>query len=183
MQATEWEIEKMVGAGAAISLSPFSELRIGYGFPEVPKLLEAGATIGLSVDTTVLSGNADMFAIMKNILNITNAMEKDEFKLHPIRVLEMATIEGAKSMGIDEITGSLTPGKRADVIMVDTKAINMQPMTDAVSILVEAAQPSNVHSVWADGRLLKHKGQLTHLSPDEVGEKATKSFKDIMSKL
>ena len=182
MQATEWEIEKMVKAGATISLSPFSELRIGYGFPEVPKLLDAGATIGLSVDTTVLSGNADMFAIMKNILNITNALEKDEFKLHPRRVLEMATIEGARSMGLAAITGSLSPGKRADLIMIDTKAINMQPMTDAVSLIVEAAQPSNVHSVWADGRMLKHKGELTHLSVEEVGMKATESYQEIMKK-
>ncbi|HSJ69420.1 MAG TPA: amidohydrolase family protein, partial [Anditalea sp.] len=83
----------------------------------------------------------------------------------------------------EEITGSLTPGKRADIIMIDSKAINMQPTTDAVSILVEAAQPSNVHSVWVDGRLLKHNGNLTHLSADEVGQNATSSFKEIMSKV
>lgn len=182
MQATEQEIAHMVKAGVPISLSPFSELRIGYGFPEVPKLLEAGATIGLSVDTTVLSGNADMFAIMKNILNITNAMNQDEFSLHPKRVLEMATIEGAKSMGLGTITGSLTPGKRADVIMVETRSINMQPLTDPLKILVEAAQPQNVDSVWVDGRLLKRNGKLTHLSSEEVGENATRSFNQILEK-
>ncbi|KEO72284.1 hypothetical protein EL17_16160 [Anditalea andensis] len=182
MQATGQEIESMVKAGAPISLSPFSELRIGYGFPEVPELVRAGATIGLSVDTTVLSGNSDMFAIMKNILNITNALEQDEFKLSPRQVLEMATIDGARSMGIADITGSISPGKRADITMVDGTAINMQPMTDAVNLLVEAAQPANVHSVWADGRLLKHKGNLTHLSVEEVGRKATRSYKEIIKK-
>lgn len=182
MQATEQEISYMVQEGIPISLSPFSELRIGYGFPEVPKLLDAGTTIGLSVDTTTLSGNADMFAIMKNILNITNAMNQDEFSLHPKRVLEMATIEGAKSMGLDNITGSLTPGKRADVIMVESQSINMQPMTNPLKILIEAAQPQNVHSVWADGRLLKKNGKLIHLSVEEVGDKATRSFDRIMKK-
>ena len=182
MQATEEEIISMVKAGASISISPFSELRIGYGFPEVPKLLEAGATIGLSVDTTVLSGNADMFAIMKIILNITNALNKDEFSLHPKRVLEMATIEGARSLGLAETIGSLTPGKRADIIMLDTNAINLQPMTDVVSLIVEAAQPVNVDSVWVDGRLLKSKAELTHLSQKDVGEKAQSSFQEIMKK-
>lgn len=108
-----------------MSLSPYTELRIGFGFPRTGELLAGGVTVGLSVDTTVLSGNADMFAIMKAIQNVENSRTESEFKLPPRRVLELATIEGARSMGVDDRVGSLKPGKRADVIMVSTRDVNI----------------------------------------------------------
>ncbi|WP_143960659.1 amidohydrolase family protein [Litoribacter populi] len=183
MQATDWEIEAMVGAGSPISISPFSELRIGYGFPEMIKLLDKGATVGLSVDTTTISGNADMFAIMKNILNITNAKAQDEFKICAERVLEMATIEGAKSLGIDEITGSITPGKQADLILIDPNALNLVPFTSPVDILVEAGQPRNVSMVMVNGRVLKKEGKLQQQNPSDVIARANATFERIKSKV
>ena len=116
--------------------------------------------IGLSVDTPTLSGNADMFAIMKAIQNVVNARALNELKLPARRVLELATIEGARSMGVDTEVGSLTPGKRADLIMVDTRHVNLAVLTDPAHMLVEAAQPANVDTVIVDGRVLKRGGQL-----------------------
>jgi cytosine/adenosine deaminase-related metal-dependent hydrolase len=104
-----------------------------------------------------------MFSIMKAILNVENARQRNEFSLTARRVLELATIEGARSMGIDAQTGSLTPGKRADVIVVDTRAINLGVYSDPAALLVEAAQPQNVESVLVDGRFLKRDGRLTAL--------------------
>jgi len=143
-----------------VSLSPYTELRIGFGFPQTGELLAAGVTLGLSVDTTVLSGNADMFAIMKAIQNVENSRTENEFKLPARRVLELATIEGARSMGVDDRVGSLKPGKRADLIMVSTRDVNMGVFTDPAHMLVEAAQPSNVDTVVVDGRILKRRGKL-----------------------
>jgi 5-methylthioadenosine/S-adenosylhomocysteine deaminase len=183
MQATTREIADLVDAGASISISPFSELRIGYGFPPLPELLKAGATIGLSVDTTTLSGNADMFAIMKAVINITAAMEKDEFVLKPKKVLEMATIEGAKSMGMDHLIGSITPGKRADLILVNSRALNLQPFTDPVSLLVEAAQPHNVDTVMVDGRILKREGRMVAFSQEEIIQEAAEAYQTLLEKV
>jgi cytosine/adenosine deaminase-related metal-dependent hydrolase len=143
-----------------LSLSPFTELRIGFGFPMTGEYLEAGVPVGLSVDTPTLSGNADMFAIMKAIQNVENARALNEFKLTARRVLELATSEGARSMGLDAAIGSLTPGKRADLIMVDTRHVNLAVLTDPAHMLVEAAQPSNVDTVVVDGRVLKRGGEL-----------------------
>jgi cytosine/adenosine deaminase-related metal-dependent hydrolase len=112
------------------------------------------------VDTPTLSGNADMFAIMKAIQNVENARALDEFKLTARRVLELATSVGARSMGLDAAIGSLSPGKRADLIMVDTRHINLAVLTDPAHMLVEAAQPSNVDTVVVDGRVLKRGGEL-----------------------
>ena len=127
---TAGEIAAIKAAGASVSLSPTTELRIGFGFPQTANLLAAGIPVGLSVDTVELSGNADMFGIMKFIQNIENARSESEFKLTARRVLELATIEGARSMGMDDKIGSLKPGKRADLIMVSTRDINLAVFGD-----------------------------------------------------
>jgi len=134
--------------------------------------LAAGVPIGLSVDTTTLSGNADMFAIMKAIQNVENARSLDEFQLPARRVLELATIEGARSMGMEHEIGSLTPGKRADLITLDTRQVNLALVTDPVHLIVEAAQPANVDTVMVDGRFLKRNGILTAVDIDEVVSQA-----------
>jgi cytosine/adenosine deaminase-related metal-dependent hydrolase len=156
--ATEEEIWSMAEAGVSVSVSPITELRIGYGFPRVRELLAAGVPTGLSVDTTVLCGNADMFAVMKVTQSVENGRAYDEFALPARRVLELATIEGARSMGLGDQIGSLRPGKRADVIVVSTNAPNLAVLTDPAHMLVTAAQPANVDIVIVDGRVLKRAG-------------------------
>ena len=159
--ASDDEIAKMAAARCVLSLSPLSELRIGFGFAPIAKFLDAKIPLGLSVDTTVLTGNADMFGIMKTVQNMANGAANDEFGLLPKRILELATIEGARSMGVDKQVGSLTQGKRADLIMIDARAINIGPFTDPYYMLVDAAEAANVDTVIVDGRVLKRDRRLT----------------------
>ena len=166
------EIRALAENGSPVSLSPHTELRIGFGFPPTGELLAAGVTVGLSVDTTELSGNADMFAIMKAIQNVENARALSEFKLPARRVLELATIEGARSMGMDARIGSLAPGKRADLIMVNTRDVNLAVFSEPAHMLVEAAQPSNVDTVMVDGRILKRGGRLTSIDTGQMASEA-----------
>jgi len=162
------EIKALADAGAAISISPFTELRIGFGLPQTSKFLDAGIPVGLSVDTVELSGNADMFGIMKVVQNAENGIAENEFKLSARRVLQLATSEGARSMGIGDKTGSLKPGKRADLIMVDTRGVNLGIFGDPAHMLVTAAEPANVDTVVVDGRILKRHGKLTVFDVDAV---------------
>jgi len=166
------EIAAIKAAGASVSLSPTSELRIGFGLPQTANLLAAGIPVGLSVDTVELTGNADMFGIMKFIQNIENGKSESEFRLTARRVLELATIEGARSMGIANKIGSLKPGKRADIILVSTKDINLGVFGDPAHMLVTAAQPSNVDTVIIDGRILKRAGKLTAMNPVQIATEA-----------
>jgi cytosine/adenosine deaminase-related metal-dependent hydrolase len=170
--ASAEEIDALAKAGATVSLSPFSELRIGFGMQHTGKFLAAGIPIGLSVDTVELTGNADMFGIMKLIQNLENGETENEFKLPARRVLELATIEGARSMGIDDKVGSLKPGKRADVIMVSTRQVNLGVFGDPAHMLVTAAQPANVDTVVVDGRILKRGGQLIVMNGTQIATDA-----------
>jgi 5-methylthioadenosine/S-adenosylhomocysteine deaminase len=144
-----------------VSMSPFTELRTGFGITPVGDFLKAGVPVSLSVDTTILAGGVDMFAIMKAIENIEDGRTKNEYGISPQRILEMATIDGARALGIDDQVGSLKPGKRADFVLLRTTDINMIPFTVAARMIVQAAQPANVEAVAVDGRFLKRRGKLT----------------------
>jgi 5-methylthioadenosine/S-adenosylhomocysteine deaminase len=161
LTSTAEEIRLMAAAGASASFSPFAELRIGYGITRILDFADAGVTVGLSIDSTPLVGNADMFSVMKIAQNIENGRALNEFRLLPRRVLEFATIEGARSLGLADRTGSLAAGKRADLILLDTRALNMTPFTDPAYMVVDGAQPANVDTVIVDGRVLKRRGWLT----------------------
>lgn len=162
------EIEELAKADAPVSISPFTELQIGYGFPRTSELLAAGIRTGLSVDTTVLSGNADFSGIMKVTQAVENGEAKNEFQLTARRVLELATIDGARSMGMESEVGSIKAGKRADIILFSIREPNLGVFADPARMLVSAAQPANIDTVIVDGRILKRDGKLLALDVEAV---------------
>jgi 5-methylthioadenosine/S-adenosylhomocysteine deaminase len=180
--ATPAEIGQLAAAGCAVSLSPFSELLIGYGLPQTAALLAAGIRVGLSVDTTALTGNADMFAIMKLTQGLINGTAQQEFACTARQALALGTIGGARSLGLDAVTGSLTPGKRADLILVATGHPNLGVLTDPAGLLVTAAQPGNVDTVLADGQLLKRGGALVTLDAERVSAQAREALAGVRAR-
>jgi len=180
--ASAAEIAQLAEAGCAVSLSPFSELLIGYGLPQTAELLAAGIRVGLSVDTTALTGNADMFAIMKLTQGLINATAHQEFACTARQALALGTIEGARSLGLDAVTGSLTPGKRADIILVATGHPNLGVLTDPAGLLVTAAQPGNVDTVLANGQILKRGGALVTLDGERITAQAREALAGIRSR-
>ena len=119
-----------------------------------------------------LSGNADMFGIMKAVQNIENGIAETEFALSARRVLQLATSEGARSMGLADKIGSLKAGKRADLIMVSTHGINLGVFGDPAHMLVTATEPANVDTVVVDGRILKRNGKVTALNVQQIVQDA-----------
>ena len=165
------DLEVLAKTKTPVSLSPFTELRTGFGFTPILEMLKADVPVSLSVDTALLCGNADMFAIMKAMLNIGDGSARSEFGLAARRVLQMATIDGAVALGIADKVGSLTPGKRADIVVIRTNDLNMAPFTNPVHMVVQSAQPSNVEYVSVDGRMLKRGGKLVAVDvPKLVGD-------------
>jgi cytosine/adenosine deaminase-related metal-dependent hydrolase len=163
-------------SGATVSVSPGSELRIGFGFTLTSEFLAAGVPLGISVDNTSLSGTANLFSILKLARDVENAKSEDEFKMTARRALEIGTIDGARSMGFGDITGSLTPGKRADVIMISTSGLNMGVFTDPAHMALECTQPENIETVIVDGRVLKSGGKLTTFSVPTIVREARASL-------
>jgi cytosine/adenosine deaminase-related metal-dependent hydrolase len=124
-----------------------------------------------------------MFGILKLLRNAENAKALSEFKLSTRRALEMGTIDGARALGIDDKVGSLTPGKRADVIMIQTNVITMGVFEDPTRAVIEAAEPSNVDTVIIDGRVLKRGGKFTALDPDKIVADAVSTRDTVRARL
>ena len=103
----------------------------------------------------------------------------DAEALSPRRALELATIEGARALGLDHLVGSLTVGKRADLMMVRTDTLNMAPVRDPAVAIVHSAQPSNVDTVMVDGRILKRHGRLTTVDTAAVVDDANTRLADL----
>src|SRR5262245_21469120 len=159
-----------------VSIAPFTASRLASGLPYLGDLLKRGVQCSLSVDTTTVGGNADMFSIMRLMLQLNHLRSMDVMEVQPRRVLELATLDGAKDLGISDRVGSLTPGKRADLILVRTNDLNVAPFINPALLLVQQAQPANVDTVIVDGRILKHKGELVALDAHEVVRKAAEAF-------
>jgi 5-methylthioadenosine/S-adenosylhomocysteine deaminase len=176
------EIALAAQAGTPVSVSPWTELQIGYGQPVTGELLAAGLPVGLSVDTTMLSGNADLFAVMKVTQACANGQARQEFALSARDVLRLATIDGARTLGLGAVTGSLTVGKRADVIVVSVDAPNLGVLTDPARLLVTAASPRDVDLVVVDGRILKRDGVVTAVDIPEVTRSARESLAPLLSR-
>jgi cytosine/adenosine deaminase-related metal-dependent hydrolase len=168
LAATAEEVKLVAASGASISTSPGSELRIGYGLTKAGDFMDAGINVCVSVDTAPLTGNCHMFGILKLLRNAENAKALSEFKLSTRRALRMGTIDGARALGLEDKIGSLKPGKRADLIMIQTNVITMGVFTDPTRAVIEAAEPSNVDTVVVDGRILKRGGKLTALIPERI---------------
>jgi cytosine/adenosine deaminase-related metal-dependent hydrolase len=172
----------MKEAGAVISFSPGSELRIGFGLTVLSQCLDAGIPVGASMDTSALTGASSMFAILKLMRDVENAVWESEFKLGARRALEIGTIEGARSMGLDGKIGSLVPGKRADLIMIDPDTLNMGVVTDVAHTVLECTLPENIDTVMVDGRILKRGGKLTAIDPPAVIAEARAALADIRAR-
>jgi cytosine/adenosine deaminase-related metal-dependent hydrolase len=155
--------------GTSYSSSPTGEARrpASAGESQVPELLDAGVRVSLSIDHNT-TYNCDMFVAMRILYTLTLHRLGAKTKLTTRRLVELATIDGARDLGIADKVGSLTPGKRADLITVRTTDINMAPVGNPFDALVALAQPINVDTVVVDGRILRRGNKFTALDHAKV---------------
>ena len=134
-----------------VSIATLSELRTGTGLAPIVEMMRAGVDISHSIDTMVASDNSDMFALLRTTMLMQRSRLEDPTIYTPEQVLKQGTMGGARALGLDKVTGSITPGKKADLILIRTDDLNMAPMNVPDGQVVLAAQPRNVNSVWIDG--------------------------------
>jgi 5-methylthioadenosine/S-adenosylhomocysteine deaminase len=177
--ATSEEIDYLATCGTPVCVAPSAIARSGIGFSPVVELMRAGVPISLSVDSIAGCDTADMFAVMRFNLLTQRMIHRDISVYSPQDALRHATIEGAKTLGLDATTGSLTSGKRADVIVLRADDLNMAPLNVPEAQVVLAAQHYNVETVFIDGVCHKREGKLLTTSKDEVVEAAKKAVQEL----
>jgi 5-methylthioadenosine/S-adenosylhomocysteine deaminase len=143
------------------SVSPLGEAG-RPGEMQFPELVQAGVMVTISIDN-VTAERCDCFACMRMMQTINRHRTGGKVKITTKQLVRMATLGGAEDIGFDKVTGSLTPGKRADLILVRTDQPNMRMIGDPYDALVQLAIPANIDTVVADGRILLRKGEFTAL--------------------
>jgi cytosine/adenosine deaminase-related metal-dependent hydrolase len=162
--------------GVSYSTSPTGESRrpASAGVIQLGELLEAGVKVSISIDHTSGYG-CDYFQCMRILYNLHQHRVGRRVPVTAKRLVQLATLDGAVDLGIAERTGSLSPGKRADIILVRTGDINIAPVGDPYEALVSFAQPRNVDTVIVDGRILQRAGRFAALDHTEVLREAAES--------
>ena len=166
----EWKMVR--DSGGNVSLAPQIEMQMGHGWAPAQTAEDLGIPVGLSSDVAT-TASSDQFTQMHAIFasergrrhqaawDADPADPNDTTNLITSRqVLRWATLDGAKVAGIGDRTGSITPGKKADLVIIETKSPNVAPVIDPVGAVVCAADISNVDTVMVDGRILKRGGKL-----------------------
>ena len=163
------EFKLMADTGGTASIAPELEMQMGHGLPPALRMLAVGIRPSISSDV-VTTVPADMFGAMRALLAGTRLMvhmkalaEKRMVEPLPLSsrdVLEFATLEGAKAAGLDHKTGSLTPGKQADIVLINTDAFSLIPVNNPVSAVVEFSHIGNVDSVFVAGEAKKRNGKM-----------------------
>jgi cytosine/adenosine deaminase-related metal-dependent hydrolase len=184
------EIQMIVDTGSSVSLASPVEMMMGHGMVPIQRFLDRGMRPSLSVDVETNVPN-DMFTQMRSVIALQHALLFDrklsgEEDLPPFLttrdVLEFATIDGARTNGLEKVTGSLTPGKEADIIMLRTDKPNIFPINDPIGAVVWGMDTSNVDSVFVAGKALKRDGKLLNVDLDSVRKMAYESRDYVVSK-
>lgn len=162
-QLLDSEIELLAAAGSHVLHCPESNLKLASGFCPVAKLLAAGVNVALGTDGAASNNDLDMFGEMRTAALLAKGVANDATALPAHQALEMATINGARALGIDSFTGSLEIGKQADIIAIDLSAIETTPMFNPISHLVYCTGREQVSDVWVAGKHLMKQRVLTSL--------------------
>jgi len=187
---TEAEWQLVAKTGANISVSAPIEMEMGHGVPAIQQSLDHGIRPSLSVDVETELGG-DFFTQMRSVFTVARMLRfsrerAGERNLPPLltarEVVEFATIEGAKDNWLDRKTGSLTPGKDADIIMLRTDQINVMPVNNAYGAIVLSMDTSNVDTVFVGGKMMKSGGQLVGVDMGRITRTLNQSRDYLISK-
>ena len=162
------DIEIIAKRKANVSHNPESNMKLASGIAPVPALLKAGVTVGLGTDGCASNNNLDLFSEMDTAAKLHKVNAMNPTLMDAVTVLKMATIEGARALGLQDITGSLEPGKQADVIILDTHKPHLVPVYNPVSHIVYAAQGSDVQDVIVNGKVLLRNRELLTIDLENI---------------
>ncbi len=180
-QVNDADLEILAATKPNIVHCPESNMKLVSGACPVQKLLDLGINVALGTDGAASNNDLDMFGEMRTAAFLGKVTANDPKALNAETVLKMATINGAKALKIDHLTGSLEAGKSADCIAIDLNHLETQPVYHPISQIVYATPRSQVTDVWVAGKQLLKNRELTTLDANELIAKAQNWRKKIKS--
>lgn len=171
-QLTHEEILRIADTGTHVIHCPQSNLKLASGFSPVAQMLEQGINVALGTDSAASNNNLNMLEEMQTAALLAKGVAQDARALPAHQALEMATINGARALGIDHETGSLATGKSADITAIRLDSLGTSPVYNPVSQIVYASQSSDVTDVWIGGKQVLKNAKLTLMDETEIRRRA-----------
>jgi guanine deaminase len=170
---TDGDLDRLAGSGAGVSHNPLSNLYLGSGIARLPELLRRGVAVGLGSDGPNCGASGPLFEVMKLAACVHRIGEPDGDRWVSAQdAFRMATIGGARALGLDAEIGSIEPGKRADLVLLDADAPHLVPLNDPVRQLVYGETGQAVDTVLVDGEVVLAGGRPTRFDPAAVTSEA-----------
>ena len=179
---TDKEIKLLAQTNSRVIHNPTSNMYLGSGVAPIPKMLKAGICVALGTDGANCNNNQDMLEAMKfaALLHKVNAL--DPTAMSAVEVLRMATINGAKALGLENEIGSLEIGKKADITIVDLEKPHNMPIHDPISTLVYSANGGDVNTVIIDGKIIMEERVIKTVNEGETLEKVQEAAKSLVER-
>lgn len=171
---TEDDIALLKKHDVKVAHNPESNMKLASGIAPAPELLKMGVCVGIGTDGCASNNNLDIFHEMSMAAKLGKVHMHDPAAMNAKSVLRMATIDGARALGLSGITGSLEPGKKADIIILDTRKPHLTPMYNPVSHLVYAARGSDVQTSVINGRLIMEDRKILSFDTAKASERVRK---------
>ena len=165
-----------------IAHAPVANMKLGLGAAKIHDLLRLGVNVGLGTDGPASNNTIDMFETMKTAALLQKLVHHDPSVLPAYEVLKMATVNGAKALGLEEQVGSLEAGKKADIVIINLLKPHLRPLHNVCASLVYSAHASDVETVIVDGEVLMKNRQMSVLDELVVMEKAERAASSLLSR-
>lgn len=175
----EEEIDLLAERHVKIAHCPESNMKLGSGVAAIGRMLEKGVTVGLGTDGCASNNNLDLFAEMDTAAKLAKVASLDPTLLDARTVLHMATVGGARVIGLEEKIGTIQAGKKADIIIVDVNTPHMTPMYNPYSQLVYSATGGDVRDVIINGKIVYRERRFTTLDSEEIMNQVKSLRRDI----
>jgi cytosine/adenosine deaminase-related metal-dependent hydrolase len=176
------QMRRVARAGTRIVHCPSSNLKLASGIADVVAMREAGVVVALGADGAPCNNRMDAFAELRSAALLAKVRREDAAALSASDALAMATIEGARALGLEHQIGSIERGKRADLIVVDLEGMHALPGGDVASRLVYAATAADVRHVFVEGRAVVSEGALTTLDAEQVRAAAKRECRRVVKR-
>jgi 5-methylthioadenosine/S-adenosylhomocysteine deaminase len=180
---TKEDIRLLRETGTSVSHNPVSNMMLGDGVAPVVEMLAAGVNVALGTDGAASNHSQDLFDTMKSASLLQKVHHQNAGIIKPYDVLRMATVGGAKALGLSAVCGTIEKGKRADLILIDLDTVHNQPVNDLYSQIVHCAKAADVRTVIVDGHVLMEERKLTRHDEKKVLEGARKAHRSLMDGL
>lgn len=168
IRVSEADLDRMAAAGASVAHCIASNTKAAKGVAPVMAMLERGIHVGFGTDGPASGNTLDLLTQMRFCANFQKNESHDRSAMPAAAIVEMATVGAARALGLENVIGSLEPGKKADCVLLETDSFNMYPVYDPYSTLVYSAQAGNVRHVFVDGQWLVRERQMTSAGAGEL---------------